>query len=355
MLNRRFWFGLAVSLLFLGLLLWRLDLRAIGRSLQEAHYVYVIPSIAIYFVAVWFRTLRWHVLLLPLGPISLARLFPVVVVGYAANNLLPMRLGEVVRSYYVGQREGMSKSAALATIALERVFDGLTLLFFLAAVSVFLPVTGLIEGLARDTGVPVPLLIAGTAGPFVLVLALFLVIAHRPWWVLRRLAAFTRKLPGGTGARVNELGELFVTGLGVLRHMRRLIALAILCIPVWLGEAAMYYVIALAFDLPSMLGGVETMAAIILAVTATSNLATALPSSSGGIGPFEFFAAATLVVLGAPAETAAAYAVALHVTLLVPVTLLGLFYLWVGKESLAQLVRMGRRDVATAGRSEDTP
>ncbi|MBI4200964.1 MAG: flippase-like domain-containing protein, partial [Chloroflexi bacterium] len=209
----------------------------------------------------------------------------------------------------------------------------------------------LVQGLARDTGVPWPVLIGGTAGPFVLVLGFLVLIAYRPWWVLRRVAAITGRLPGHVGEKVNELGELFVTGLGVLRHMRRLAALAALCVPIWLAEAAMYYVIGLSFDLPSALGGAGQAAAVILAVTATANLATAIPSSSGGIGPFEFFAATTLVVLGAKAETAAAYAVALHVALLLPVTIVGLLYLWAGKESLAQLARMGKGEAVGAAKS----
>ena len=82
--------------------------------------------------------------------ISNRRLFPVVVIGYMANNLLPMRLGEVVRSYYLGEREDISKSSALATIFIERVFDALTLLFFVAVVAVFVPLGGLTTGFRQS-------------------------------------------------------------------------------------------------------------------------------------------------------------------------------------------------------------
>ena len=354
MRSRRFWFGLTFSFLFLGLLLWRVDLGETARSLREANYIFVIPGLVFYFIAVAFRTVRWRLLLLPLRSIALGRLYPVVVVGYMANNLLPVRLGELVRSYYLGRREKVSTSATLATIALERVFDGVTLLFLLAAVSVFLPMAGLIQGLARDAGIPWPVLVAATTTPFVVVLALLTLIAYRPWWALRWVAAVTRRLPTGAESQVMKLAELFVTGLGVLRHPRRLAALFLLSLPVWLAEAAMYYLIGFSFDLPSPLGGVGIMVAAMLAVTATSNLATSFPASQGGIGPFELVAAATLVLLGVQGETAAAYAVALHVALLVPVTLLGLLYLWVGKDSLVQLVRMGERGVTVSSEGGPT-
>ena len=339
MRSRRFWLGLVVSLIFIGLLLARLDLDEMVRSLREANYLFVIPGLVFYFTAVAFRTLRWRLLLLPLRRIPARRLFRVVVVGYMANNLLPVRLGEVVRGYYVGQREGVSKSAALATIAVERVVDGVTLLFVLSAVAVFLPVTGLVQGLAEDVGIPWPILATATTAPFVGVLGLLMLVAYRPWWALRWTGAVTRRLPARLEGRVMGLAELFVTGLGVLRNPRRLALVFLLSLPVWLAEAAMYYVIGFSFDLSPALGGAGAMVAAMLAVTVTSNLATALPSSQGGIGPFEFFAAATLVVLGAQDEVAVAYALALHVALLVPVTLLGLLYLWVGRESLVRLVR----------------
>ena len=69
-----------------------------------------------------------------------------VVVGYMANNLLPLRIGEVVRSYYVGEREGVSKTAALATILIERLMDALTLIVFVAVIAVFVPLTAVAEG-----------------------------------------------------------------------------------------------------------------------------------------------------------------------------------------------------------------
>ncbi|MFC1935863.1 lysylphosphatidylglycerol synthase transmembrane domain-containing protein [Chloroflexota bacterium] len=354
MRSRRFWLGLVVSLLFLGLLIWRIDLGEMVRSLREANYLFVVPGIVLYFIAMVFRTLRWWLLLLPLRRIAVGRLFPVVIVGYMANNLLPIRLGELVRSYYVGQREDVSGSAALATIVVERVFDGVTLLFFLAAVSLFLPMAGLVQDLARNTGIPWAVLVTGATLPFVLVLAFLTLVAYWPWWPLRWIGVLTRHLPGGAETRIMRLAEMFITGLGILRQPRRMAALILLSLPVWLTEAAMYYVIGFSFDLATPLGGVGAMAAAIVAVTATSNLALSLPSSQGGIGPFELLAAGTLVVLGVRGETAVAYAVVLHVALLVPVTLLGLVYLWTGKESLIRLVRLGEAEEVPV-RPEESP
>ncbi len=347
MRSPRVWLGLAFSLLFLGLLLWRVDLNETMRSLREANYWFVILGVPGYFLGVLFRTLRWRLLLFHLQPIAAGRLFPVVVVGYMANNLLPVRLGELVRSYYLGEREGVSKSAALATILVERVVDGVVLLFFLVALSLVLPGTGLVAGVAKSVSIPWPLLVTAVAAPFVLVLSLMVMMAYDPPRALSFTGFLAKPLPGMVKARILGSVEMFVAGLGVLRYPGRIPLLILLSLLVWLAEGAMYYLVGLSFGLASSLGGLASMAAAMLAVVSTSNLGTALPSSQGGIGPFELFAVATLVVLGIQREVAVAFTVVLHVALLAPVTILGLLYLWMGKESLVQLVRLGTGSAST--------
>ena len=340
MINRRFWIGLAVSVLFLGLLFWQIDLSEMVTHLREANYVYLLPGVAVYFaVAVVFRTVRWRLLLAPMKRIGTGRLFPVVVVGYMANNILPVRMGEIVRSYYLGQREDVSKSAALATVAVERIMDGVVLLFLLAAASIFLPL-GLIEGVAEDTGIPWQIMVAGTTVPFLGAMGLVWFTANHPRWLLATVRWATAPLPGRLQALVREVVEKGIHGLDALKDSKRLAVLFALSLPVWAGEVAMYYVIGYSFDLAPALGGAGMMIVAMIAVTAISNLATALPASQGAIGPFELFATASLVALGVEGAVAAAYAVVLHAALLIPITLAGFVYLWLGKDSLGSIVRI---------------
>jgi uncharacterized protein (TIRG00374 family) len=101
--NWRFWAGLGISLFFLVLLVYSVDLRKVTNALGEANYVYAFPAIGLYFIAVYFRSLRWQFLIAPLRTLPISRLYPVVIIGLMANNLLPARLGELVRScrYFV--------------------------------------------------------------------------------------------------------------------------------------------------------------------------------------------------------------------------------------------------------------
>ncbi|MCL5961132.1 MAG: flippase-like domain-containing protein, partial [Chloroflexi bacterium] len=120
----KFWLGLAVSCVFLYLAFRGQDFGQIGRAIRKANYVYVLPALAAYFAGIWIRAMRWRYLLSPVADRPARRLFPVVVIGYMANDILPVRMGELVRAYVLGEREQISKSATLATILVERIFDG---------------------------------------------------------------------------------------------------------------------------------------------------------------------------------------------------------------------------------------
>lgn len=341
MSSRRLWVGVAVTGVFLVLLFIQIDLRETTRSLGDANFLYLVPGILLYFLAVAFRTLRWKYLLAHLKSIQIRSLFLVVVVGYMANNLLPVRLGEVVRSYYLAKRESISVSATLATIVLERLFDGLTLLLLLALVTLVLPVDRLVQNLAEDLSIPSYILVLAMSMPFAVVFMLLITAAYRPGWPILAITQISKRLPRRTASSLVNLATLFISGLTSLRDPRRVQMLLLLSLPVWLLEASMLYVIGFSFHLQTHFSNQIEMAAAVLAVTATSNLATSLPSSQGGIGPFEFFAIGTLVVFGVPASEAAAYAFTVHVALLLPVIVAGLGILWYQNVSFRTLRSIG--------------
>ena len=145
LLTRRFWLGIVVTLGFLFLFLWKVDFGETGKELQGANYFYFIPAVVCYFLSLAVRSLRWRFLLLHLKPVSISRLYPVVAIGYMANNMLPARLGELVRAHFLGEKEHISKASVFSTIGVERVLDGLTLLLLVAVAWPFLPWTDVLR------------------------------------------------------------------------------------------------------------------------------------------------------------------------------------------------------------------
>lgn len=319
--KKRLWLGFAVSALFFYLLLRQVDLSEMGQALQRADYRSLAPAVALYFLALAFRALRWRYLLHHLKPIAFGPLYRILAIGYMANNLLPVRLGELVRSYLLGEREHLSKTSVLGTVAIERVLDGLVLVLLLALAALGVALSPLLADLARGAA-----FVFGGAFAGLILVVLF------PRQALAAADVALRVVPGRWRGQAQSLVYLLVQGFQVLRSPRMAALSLLLTLPVWLCEAATAYIIAQGFHL-------DVSPAAILIATATANLAISIPSSQGGIGPFEFFTAQTVILVGVVPEAAAAYAVVLHATLLLPVTFLGLALLWREGISLGAALR----------------
>lgn len=324
--SRKFWLGLGGTALFLGLFFWRIDLSELGDALAQADYWWVVPAVAIWFISAVLRSLRWHYLLRRLTSLSTASLYPIVIIGYMANNLLPLRSGELVRAYVLGERHNVSKMSSLGTIAVERVFDGVVLVGFLVVAGAILGLSGELRALTIIM-----------AAVFAVVLALFIYLASSP----QRATAWTKRsvslLPGALRERTQGLLDSFVDGLQSLQSPRLVVLVLATSVVAWLLEALMYYLVGLAFDIG------EGFATYVM-VAAAANLAIALPSTSGGIGPFELLTKETLTFLGVGSAVAGAYAVALHGFLLLPVIVAGLGFLWAIDLSLGRTLDRAARE-----------
>lgn len=318
----RLWLGLAISLVFLFWLAGQVqDVGRVWEAMRRAEYIYVLPAVLVYFAGVWVRSVRWHFLLKPVKAVSSKRLFPVVVIGYMANNILPARIGEFVRAYVLGERESVSKSATLATIVVERICDGLALLTFM-----------LVVGLVVPFGDTLRQLVWVTAALFLGLLLTVAVLAARMDWAEALTATVLRPVPSRYRAPLGRMAAAGLTGLTAMRSARAVIVVYGLSLLAWLCEAGMYYLIAQGF-FPGI--GLPVM----LLTVAVANVGAMIPSSPGYVGTFDALAVFTLGLFGVGGEAALGYTVVLHATLLVPVTLLGFFYMWRENLTLSLLSR----------------
>lgn len=308
--------GFLVSALFVYLALRGLHLKEVWRELQEADYRWFVPALLSYLVGVWARTWRWHCMLRSLKVIPLRRLFPVAVIGYMGNNIYPARAGEVIRAYVLRRQEAVTISSSLATIVVERVFDGLVMLLF---VFVSLSLT------------PMPLwlwrMVFLASVLFCGALLLFLALAAVPRraqaaasWFIERL------LPIGLRQRTEGVVGRFVAGLGFLRRGRDLGLIFVISIGIWLTETAVYWCMMQGFPL-------RVPFHALMLMSGAANLATIIPSSPGYVGTFDVPGIRVLEGFGVERETATGYTLVLHAALWLPITCLGFYYLW--RESIS--------------------
>ena len=327
--RKRFWLGLAISLAFLGFFLIRTDFAEIQDAFAGADYPLAFAAIPLYFVSFWIRTVRWHYLLRPVTDIRTSRLYPVVLIGLMTNNIAPARVGELVRAYLLGERESMNKSTALGTIAVDRAFDGLTLVAILGIVTAFSGANNDV----KSVGVATALLFAAASS----VLVALALSPHRVrGWLLRVIGL----LPERLAIRVEELIDAFLIGLVAIRSPGALVRAAVASVASWLVEGSMYYVIGEAFNL-----GIGFH--VYLIVLAGANLALSVFQTPGGIGPFEVTTREVLVFFSVASADASAYALALHAILLVPVIVIGFVLLWTTQFSLSQILGVQPRPAPT--------
>ena len=338
----KYWIGIGISVILLALFLFTVDIRRMLDALAGANYWYIAPSVAMYFVSVYFRSMRWSVMLRHLKQVSTHRLFPVVVVGYMANNLLPMRLGELVRSYYLSEREGVNATSAMATVFVERIFDALALLFFIALITPFVPVAGLAEGFGERWGLPPILLTLGLTLPFIGAFCALALMSAYPDQVRAFILRLLGRLPDRLTTILDRLLTRALEGIAPLREPRVLAALFALSIPIWLTEVAVFWLMGYSFGLEQYHDGHIQMGVNMTLTTAITNIGGSIPAAPGGLGLFEIIAREVLVfgpLASVDRSVAGGYTIALHAVILLPVIVLGQTILWTSHLSLRRLSR----------------
>ena len=341
----KYWIGTGIAVALLAFFVLTVDFERMWDALAGADYRYLVPAVVMYLVSVYLRTLRWTVMLRHLKPIRVTRLYPVVVIGYMANNLLPMRLGELVRSYYAGEREDINKASALVTVFVERVFDAVTLLFFIAVVASFFPLSRTANSLSQQSGIPWPLLVAGFSLPFLGALATLVLFALYPERTRSAALWMARPLPRRVSGPLDSLVQMLLAGLTPLKSVRMLGFLFLLSVPIWLTEAAVFWMIGFPFGIDAAHTGPGQMAVTMVLVTAITNIGSSVPLAPAGFGLFEIIARETLVfgpLATIDRSVAAGFALVVHVAIVLPMIILGQVFLWSAHLSLRGLTRGGR-------------
>ena len=298
-----------VSAVFLYLALNNVNFGEMWVSLKGANYWYVIPYSAFIIFGMWVRAYRWRFMTDHIKKITLRSLFSSTMIGFMAINLLPARLGEVVRAYSLGAKENISKSATFATIILERIFDLIALLALVWFTLVFFPTPDEV----KKVGYLTLILIAA-----ILMVLYFLKTKTRPTLDVLEKPFMFLKLSWRNKAK--ELFEKFATGLTILVDFKTLWLVFLISVLLWFATALSNYLIFLAFNIQPPI-----YASFILLIFVAFGIS--LPSSPGFIGTFQFACVLALKFFKIPESTAFSISVVLWVGNFLPVTLIGLYYL----------------------------
>ncbi|MGX4643843.1 lysylphosphatidylglycerol synthase transmembrane domain-containing protein [Massilia sp. SYSU DXS3249] len=320
--------GIAITLLCVALVASKVNGAELLDALEHFHWPYLVLGVACLSAGYALRVLRWSMMLRAAGaPVRFASCAAPFLGSIALNNVLPLRLGDLVRALVFPAAMGITRTTATSSLVMERLIDLMTLLCSLAI------------GLLAIRSAAINPLLAHSAQTLAVLGGVALTLC---FLLSGRLAAWLRALPqaragaGRLAAPLAAAGDL-LQGFDAMSRPRVLSLTLLISMLVWVCESGLFYFV--------MLGcGVPASAPAALLVMAIATLSTLVPSSPGYVGPFHLAAFTAVALVGGTTAQAGSYAVLVHLALWGATTIAGALAIW----SRPELFRAARRAPSAA-------
>jgi uncharacterized protein (TIRG00374 family) len=324
--GRRIWFQLALTGVFLGVLIWRVNLGSAFQTFSHVHYVWVAPALLAFTASKFIHAFRWRMLLEDTEKAPLRDLFGIYLVSNMANNAVPFRIGDVLRIQIPHKRFGIPRAElAAAVLVTETVLDGFTFLILTLVVLSFLQIAILPTGLLWALAIVITLAFLG---------ALVVARIEPP----RNLAEkhWLHMFSEGARRRIALAVPEFLEGLVAMRELKRTLRVIAVSFPAWLVEALMFWLFGLAF-------GLDLAFDKFIVIMVAANLVVSLPITPWNIGPYEVALQSVITALGVKGSLAGGYAIGTHLFTIVWITLTGLIAVWLLGLDIRDVLSLGSR------------
>jgi uncharacterized protein (TIRG00374 family) len=300
--------SVVVGTVFLFLAFRHVPLADLGTALRRFDMWWLIPAFAISFTLQIFRAWRWQLELRPLARIGLGKLWVVTSVAYMAINLLPARLGEVVRPWLLSRRTRVTMSNVVGNLVIEKTMDSIVIVFYI--------LVGLLTARNLPAWVRRGAIVPAVAAAVLVALVVLL------WWKGEPFVdrAIVRLLPERFGAGLKRVLRAFLDGMKILPDGRLLGTVFVVSLALWFLPILSSYVIIRAFSFE-----VPFSAAVIVFIFI--GFGTALPNAPGMIGTYQYACQLALGLFGVDATSALAYGLVLNAIQLLSLVAQGLLAL----------------------------
>ena len=329
-IDTKFWLGIAVSVFFMALLFRKIDFNQLWAALVRVDYRYILLAVVCTFISYFLRAVRWHYLLIPEKRIPLSSLYPATIIGYMANNLLPARLGEFVRAFVLAQREGLQTPTVFASLVIDRLFDGFTVMLILLVTLFTLRLPqGMsdAETVLRTGGIVTFCLYAA-------VVAFLFLLKHQTMRTLAWTGVMLKPFPQKLSDRIIPLLGSFIGGIRMSSKGGHIAAVLVSSLAVWL-----FCIVPVNLVLQSF--GVHLPFSASMFILVLLVFAVMVPASPGFIGTYHYACFKGLSAFGVAESTAVSIALVIHGTAFFPVIIAGFYHLWRNKISLNTVRKAG--------------
>jgi len=329
-----FWAGIGISLLLLLLLLRKIDFQSLLAALRQLDLRCLAAAVLFTFLSYWLRAVRWRYLLLHERKIALGSLYPAVLVGYMANNLFPARLGEFIRAWVLAEKEHLQTPSVFASLVIDRLFDGFSVMVMLAGVLLTLQLPAGMEqsaSMLRAGGITMLIFYAGVV--------LFLVLLKlRPSATIFFLTHLLKPFPAVIAEKAIPLIGSFLGGLRFTYRRSDMLGILVSSVLIWVSATLSIYLVLIGFGIHLPLtASFFIMVLLVFAVM--------VPAAPGYIGTYHLACYTGLAAFGLPDTQSVSIALVVHGVGFFPVILAGLYQVWSQGMSLGKM----RKQAASAG------
>jgi uncharacterized protein (TIRG00374 family) len=313
----KFLAGIGISLFFLVLLFRKIDFAQLLSTLKSLDWRYLLAAIFITFVSYSLRAVRWHYLVLPLKKAAPRNLLAATIICYMANNLLPARLGEFIRAYLLAEKENLEASSVFATLVLDRLFDGFSVLIILLVTFFTVKLPPGMENVQRG-------LVTGgyvTFALYVTVIIFLVFLKRRTATTLSFTSKILKPFPAKVSGKVIPVLGSFISGIRLTSNPKELFALVFSSALIW-GTAVWpvdLLLKAFRIDLP-LAASMFILVFLVFAVM--------VPASPGYIGTYHAACMYGLMAFNVPKELALSVAIVIHSINFFPIIIIGFLFLW---------------------------
>lgn len=311
-MNWKLWTGLILSALFLYLAFRQVDFKKTGAIIASSDFRLLVPAVLITIAQYLVRAWRWEILLSPVKKTGFENRFLSVLVGFAANCVLPARLGEFIRANSLGQAEKISKSAAFGTLVIERLFDGFVLLIILITGLLFTAFPADLAHISKS------LRISAVVFFCVLVILIVFIAGFR-----YRTELFTRiigKLFFMFSEKIRKniilIVENFAVGLSPIKGFNSWCIVILWSFILWILSLLQIQIVGAAT-------GIKLPFITSFIILGMLSMGVAVPSAPGFIGTYHLTVQYAFMLFGISAEQGLSAAILLHASFFLPTVLLG--------------------------------
>lgn len=306
--SKRFW-GAIIAVTFLFVSFYDVNLNELIKTLGRIDLKFLLLALFFEFMIPVAKSLRWKFILDPVKKIPVREIFSLYCLGWMVNVILPALTGQVARSFMLSKKQNLAKASSFASIALEVVFDGLSLLLLMVVVSyMFAFPSWLIRG-------EYTLAISVSLG-----LAFLYFLTHNQ----KLFSKLKVKFPHKVTEKIDQISHSFSQGLQMLKSSKHIVLVTLFSILSWLSQIAVVTLLLLAFNFK-----IPVWSAVVIIII--NALMMMFPLTPGNIGTFQVATILGLSFFDVHKTEALSFGLVLHSLDILPFLFLGSLFLYLRK------------------------